>query len=185
MFQGSSNKVGAAMGGALTEINPDNYAELARTAGIAGGKALEAVGMVAMAGASAGPPLSLVLGPLGMAIGKTVQAANLAKGNKQEADMLAQRASDVGAKMKEVVETIQRGPVAQAQSVSNVIERLTQVLEETAGFLAKFGKKGFLSKMMSGEVDARTFAKLDKRILDHSNELGSTLDLQNLVTPGR
>ena len=111
MFQGSSNKVGAAMGGALTEINPDNYAELARTAGIAGGKALEAVGMVAMAGASAGPPLSLVLGPLGMAIGKTVQAANLAKGNKQEADMLAQRASDVGAKMKEVVETIQRGPV--------------------------------------------------------------------------
>ena len=71
------------------------------------------------------------------------------------------------------------------QSVTREVERLTKTIEACAEFLEKFGEKGFLSRMMSGELDAKKFAELDRRLAAHSTELGSALDLQNLAMQER
>ena len=178
---------GTAKGGAaaIASMNPDNYAALAAGAGIVVGSALSAVGNLAVIGASAGPPLSIALGPLGMAIGGVVQAASQAKGNKEEAAMLSERATDCGDKMAEVVNVCKSLPIDRAESVTRQVEHLTKTLEDVAEFLKKFSKKGFLGRMISGEVDASNFAKFDKKIAFHSNELGSALDLQNLMMQER
>ena len=141
-----------------------NYAALAAGAGIVVGSALSAVGNLAVIGASAGPPLSIALGPLGMAIGGVVQAASQAKGNKEEAAMLSERATDCGDKMAEVVNVCKSLPIDRAESVTRQVEHLTKTLEDVAEFLKKFSKKGFLGRMISGEVDASNFAKFDKKI---------------------
>jgi hypothetical protein len=151
-------------GAALDAMNTENFQALANGAGIVAETALNAVAGVAIAAASAGPPISLALGPLGMAIGGVVQAADGAKGCTREAEALSQRAKDCGDRMAEVVNVCNTLPVEQAESVTRTIERLTTTLDETAQFLKKFGKKGFLGKMMSNETNVRDFKKFADRI---------------------
>ena len=76
-------------------------------------------------------------------------------------------------------------PAERVQSVAREVVNLTKTIEACAEFLEKFGEKGFLSRMMSGELDAKKFAELDRRLATHSTELGSALDLQNLAMQGR
>ena len=77
----------------------------------------------------AAPPLSLALIPLAIAIGEVVKASRHARGNKVEAEMLAQRVQDCGAKMTEVVAAVKEQP-HQAKAVTTSVERLTQVIKE-------------------------------------------------------
>ena len=71
------------------------------------------------------------------------------------------------------------------ESVTREIEHLTATLKECTQFLGNFAQKGFFSKLLSGKIDAKAFARFDKRIATHSNELGSALDLQNLMMQER
>ena len=87
--------------------------------------------------------------------------------------------------MSEVVTAVKSLPAERVQSVAREVVNLTKTIEACAEFLEKFGEKGFLSRMMSGELDAKKFAELDRRLATHSTELGSALDLQNLAMQGR
>lgn len=127
----------------------------------------------------AAPPLSLALIPLAIAIGEVVKASRHARGNKVEAEMLAQRVQDCGAKMTEVVAAVKEQP-HQAKAVTTSVERLTQVMKECTNFLEAFGKKGFLGRMMSGKIDVATFKRLDDRLAHHSAEIGDAVALQSL-----
>ena len=42
----------------------------------------------------------------------------------------------------------------------------------------EFAKRGFMSKMYHGHVDANQFVELDKRVVQLSSELGTALDVQ-------
>ena len=91
----------------------------------------------------AAPPVALALLPLALAVGQVVQAAQRARGNKNEARMLATRAEDCGSKMGEVVTAVAALPdsVDRARAVARTIERLAQVIEDCATYIAEFGKK--------------------------------------------
>ena len=95
------------------------------------------------------------------------------------------RAQDCGSKLSEVVTAVKTLSAERVQSVTREVERLTKTIEACAEFLEQFGEKGFLSRMMSGELDAKKFAELDRRLAAHSTELGSALDLQNLAMQER
>ena len=100
--------------------------------------------------------------------------------------MLSERALDAGGKMREVVKVCKDLPVERSESVSREIEHLTTTLKEcTQFFWVNLLKKGFFSKLLSGKIDAKAFARFDKKIATHSNELGSALDLQNLMMQER
>ena len=64
------------------------------------------------------------------------------------------------------------------QTVSGVVDRLFKAFEDVKNFLSEFAKKGFLSKMCHGHIDAKKFADLDQEIVQLSNELGTALDMQ-------
>ena len=95
------------------------------------------------------------------------------------------RAQDCGSKLSEVVTAVKTLSAERVQSVTREVERLTKTIEACAEFLEQFGEKGFLSRMMNGELDAKKFAELDRRLAAHSTELGSALDLQNLAMQER
>ena len=88
------------------------------------------------------PPISLALQPLAVALGKVVQAAQVVKGNKEEAKMLSERALDAGGKMREVVSVCKGLPIERSESVTREIERLTTTLKECTQFLGNFAQKG-------------------------------------------
>lgn len=100
------------------------------------------------------PPISLALKPLAVALGKVVEAAQVVKGNKEEAKMLSERALDSGGKMREVVNVCKDLPIERSESVTREIEHLTTTLKECTQFLDGFAQRGFFSKLMSGKIDA-------------------------------
>lgn len=153
--------------------------------GVSSLDAIEAVTKIVEIASISVPPISFALGPLAVAMGSVVEAAKQVKGNKDEAKMLSDRAFDTGCKMREVVNVCKDLPVERSESVSREIERLTTTLEECTSFLKEFSQRGFFSKLMSGKIDGKMFARFDKKIATHSNELGSALDLQNLMMQER
>ena len=70
----------------------DAFTALASTAGLTAGMGLEVVVNMARIAVAATPPLSACFYPLAVALGKTFKAYKKAKGNKNEAKMLAERA---------------------------------------------------------------------------------------------
>ena len=62
------------------------------------------------------------------------------------------RAQDCGNKLSEVVTAVKSLPAERVQSVAREVGNLTKTIEACAEFLEKFGEKGFLSRMMSGEL---------------------------------
>ena len=109
--------------------------------------------------------------PLAVGIGRVYTAASKARGNKTEAKALARRAQECGGKMSEVIGALEGLPISRAETVSRTLEHLAMDLEECAEFLGLFAKKGFLSKMMSGKVDARKFEAFDRRLVARSAEV--------------
>ena len=135
------------------------------TDSIGAGLGLQIAGTVSALAHTAPPPLSLAMGPLGSAIGHVAHAASLVKGNKREAQYLAERVEDCGAKMSEVVGVVKQLPVERVQGVTLQVQRLTTTVEETSRFLQAFGKQGFLKKMMAGQLDAEKFGECSESFI--------------------
>jgi hypothetical protein len=103
------------------------------------------------------------------------------------ADKLGKRVIEAARTIQSLLKTMNPNIDADArQQMANAIEGLAATLEEAAGLLGLFGQKGFFKKVLSGNLDARRFAELDRQITRSLELMGQavgrmTLDLANLA----
>ena len=131
--------------------------------------------------AVAPPPLNMCLMPLTHALAELGLAVRQVRFNKEAAELLQRRGTEIAQKLQDVVKATQGLPTGQVEAVARTVTAIGQALDEAAKFLQQFSKKGAFSKLCSGSLDARRFGLLDKRLCELSTELGSALDLQQLA----
>ena len=119
-------------------------------------------------------PLTSALAELGLAVRQV-------RFNKEAAEMLQRRGTEIAQKLQDVVKATQGLPTGQVEAVARTVTAIGQALDEAAKFLQQFSQKGAFKKLCSGSLDARRFGDLDKRLCELSTELGSALDLQQLA----
>ena len=138
-------------------------------------------GILSALPAVAPPPLNMCLMPFAHALAEVCLAVRQVRFNKEAAEMLQRRGTEIAQKLQDVVKATQGLPTGQVEAVARTVTAIGQALDEAAKFLQQFSKKGAFSKLCSGSLDARRFGLLDKRLCELSTELGSALDLQQLA----
>eukprot|EP00966_Prymnesium_polylepis_P198956 4610632-Prymnesium_polylepis.1 len=109
------------------------------------------------------PPLNLALVPLGRSVKLVVGAVRRVRGNKEEAQQLAERVVDASRRVHELLACVKgEGPTATA--MREEMDKLTQALEEAASFLGRYAERGFMKALLHGNLDARRFQEFDDRI---------------------
>ena len=144
-------------------------------------------GAFATVAKAAVPPIDVLLGPIGAAVGGALKAAEGVRANKEACVSLSVASFTAARTLFESLAMITSDNLARGDflgaRLAPPLQRMQGTLASVESLIGSFAKKGFVKRMLTTDVDARGFARLDKELMAELAEIDAafgreTLDLQ-------
>ena len=144
-------------------------------------------GTFATVAKAAVPPLDVLLGPIGAAVSGALKAAESVRANKEACVSLSVASMTAARTLFESLALIKDDDLARgdgaAARLAAPLQRMQGTLTHIESLISTFVKKGFVKRMLSSNVDTRSFDRLDKELAAELAEIDAafgreTLDLQ-------